>query len=107
MERQVGGTGGRAAPGSGTDDRQLETEEGEARVTREEEGKKTNRLSPKWKRGRPTTFRLRLADKKILSVSLSLSETVTGKTLTLRVFLPARSCDLPGPCVLCVVQPWQ
>ena len=52
MERQLGGTGGRAAPGSGTDDRQLEREEGEARVTREEEGKK-----PKWKRGRPTTIR--------------------------------------------------
>ena len=40
MDRQVGGTGGRAAPGSGTDDRQLEREEGEARVSREEEGKR-------------------------------------------------------------------
>ena len=38
MDRQLGGTGGRAAPGSGTDDRQLEREEGEAQVTREEEG---------------------------------------------------------------------
>ena len=62
MDRQVGGTGGRAAPGSGTDDRQLEKEEGEARVTREEEGKKTNRLSPKWKRGRPTSIRPSFAD---------------------------------------------
>ena len=57
MERQLGGTGGRAAPGSGADDRQLEREEGEARVTREEEGKK-----PKWKR--PTTIRPSLADKR-------------------------------------------
>ena len=64
MDRQVGGTGGRAAPGSGTDDRQLEREEGEARVTREEEGKKANRLSLKCKRGRPTTFRLSFADKR-------------------------------------------
>ena len=64
MERQLGGTGGRAAPGSGADDRQLEREEGEARVTREEEGKKANRLSPKWKRGRPTTIRPSLADKR-------------------------------------------
>ena len=64
MDRQVGGTGGRAAPGSGTDDRQLEREEGEARVTREEEGKKADRLLPKWKRGRPTTIRLSLADER-------------------------------------------
>ena len=59
MERQLGGTGGRVAPGSGAYDRQLEREEGEARVTREEEGKK-----PKWKRGRPTTIRPSLADKR-------------------------------------------
>ena len=62
MERQLGGTGGRVAPGSGADDRQLEREEGEARVTREEEGKKANRLLPKCKRGRPTTFTLSLTD---------------------------------------------
>jgi len=42
----------------------LEREEGEARVTREEEGKKANRLLPKWKRGRPTTIRSSFADER-------------------------------------------
>ena len=64
MERQLGGTGGRVAPGSGAYDRQLEREEGEARVTREEEGKKANRLLPKWKKGRPATIRSSLADER-------------------------------------------